>query len=118
MSTQTLPTQLVASRDNVIARPRRDVSLRQRLVETLIEWRRRINSRRELAQLSEARPEGYRLSGARRGRKEQAVLARANRGLEKQKATASGRSWSIYSATPHPAPSWQLSLCGPWCRCA
>jgi uncharacterized protein YjiS (DUF1127 family) len=53
MSTQTLATQLVASRDNVIAGPRRDSSLRRRFVETLIEWRRRINSRRELALLSE-----------------------------------------------------------------
>ena len=53
MSTQTLSTQPVASRDNVFTAPQSGLSLRQGFVETVIEWRRRSKSRRELAMLSQ-----------------------------------------------------------------
>jgi uncharacterized protein YjiS (DUF1127 family) len=49
-----MTTQSVSSHENVFVKPRLATSLRRRFIETLIEWRRRMNSRRELACLSHA----------------------------------------------------------------
>jgi uncharacterized protein YjiS (DUF1127 family) len=51
----------VSSYDNVYFQPRQEPSLRRRIIETLLEWQRRIKSRRELAYLSdiELRDIGY-----------------------------------------------------------
>jgi uncharacterized protein YjiS (DUF1127 family) len=48
-----MSTQSVSSSENVRAEPRSTAALPQRLIATLIEWRRRMNSRGELATLSE-----------------------------------------------------------------
>jgi uncharacterized protein YjiS (DUF1127 family) len=48
-----MTTQAVSSRDSVYFRPRRELSLRRRFIETILEWNRRISSRRELAYLTE-----------------------------------------------------------------
>ncbi len=53
MATQSVPSQSVSLRENVFIEPRRVGSLRHRIIETLLEWRRRIRSRQELARLSE-----------------------------------------------------------------
>jgi uncharacterized protein YjiS (DUF1127 family) len=52
MTTQSVSSREVSSRENVFAKPRLAISLRARLLETLTEWRRRIRSRRELATMS------------------------------------------------------------------
>ncbi len=49
----TTQSQSVSSRENIIVGPSRGGSLGRRLIDTFLEWRRRINSRRELALLSE-----------------------------------------------------------------
>jgi uncharacterized protein YjiS (DUF1127 family) len=46
-------TQSFSSRDNVLGRPQLVSGLRERIVTTLREWRRRVHSRHELSQLSE-----------------------------------------------------------------
>jgi uncharacterized protein YjiS (DUF1127 family) len=48
-----MSTQSVSSPENVLAEPRSAAAPRKRLIATLIEWRRRMNSRGELAALSE-----------------------------------------------------------------
>jgi uncharacterized protein YjiS (DUF1127 family) len=48
-----MTTQSVSSRDNALFRPRHEPSLRRRFIDTILEWTRRINSRRELAYLTE-----------------------------------------------------------------
>ncbi len=53
MSTQLFTSQSGAFRENVVTEPRHAGSLGQRLIATLREWRRRGQSRRELAMLSE-----------------------------------------------------------------
>lgn len=52
MSTQ-LSTQSVSPRANVFAKSRHDGSLGRRIIDMVLEWRRRMRSRQELAQLSE-----------------------------------------------------------------
>jgi uncharacterized protein YjiS (DUF1127 family) len=56
-----MTTQSVSSHDNVFFRPRHESSLRRRFTETMLEWKRRIKSRHELACLSdiELRDIGY-----------------------------------------------------------
>ena len=49
----TTQSQSVSSRENIIVRPPHSGSLGRRLIDTLLEWRRRMSSRRELARLSE-----------------------------------------------------------------
>jgi len=53
MATQSVVSHEVSSQENVFAGAQPALSLRQRFIETLIEWRRRMSSRRELACLSE-----------------------------------------------------------------
>ena len=48
-----MTTQSVSSRENVLVKPQPVASLGWRVFETLIEWRRRMNSRCELASLSQ-----------------------------------------------------------------
>jgi uncharacterized protein YjiS (DUF1127 family) len=56
-----MTTHSVSSHDNVFFRPRHELSLRRRFIETFLEWQRRLKSRRELAYLSdiELRDIGY-----------------------------------------------------------
>ncbi|MFY9693431.1 MAG: hypothetical protein WAK35_06780 [Xanthobacteraceae bacterium] len=53
MSTQLFSSRSAALRENVIIEPRHIGSLGRRIIETLREWRRRAQSRQELAMLSE-----------------------------------------------------------------
>lgn len=53
MSTQLFTSHSAALRENVLIEPRQVGSLGRRLIETLREWRRRMQSRHELAMLSE-----------------------------------------------------------------
>lgn len=53
MSTQVFTSHSATLRDNVLVEPRHVSSLARRLTETLREWRRRLQSRHELATLSE-----------------------------------------------------------------
>ncbi len=53
MSTQLFTSQSAAFRENVIIKPGHVGSLLRSLIETLREWRRRAQSRQELAMLSE-----------------------------------------------------------------
>ena len=53
VTTQSLPSQSVSLRENIFLEPRRIGSLRRLAIETLLEWRRRTRSRKELALLSE-----------------------------------------------------------------
>jgi uncharacterized protein YjiS (DUF1127 family) len=53
MSTQSVTSRSPVLRENVLLEPRQIGSLVGRLIETLREWRRRTQSRRELAMLSE-----------------------------------------------------------------
>jgi uncharacterized protein YjiS (DUF1127 family) len=53
MTTHSVSSREGSLCENVFAKPKLAVSLRQRLIETLGEWRRRIESRRELAVLSD-----------------------------------------------------------------
>jgi uncharacterized protein YjiS (DUF1127 family) len=53
MSTQLFTSQSAVLRENVVIKPRHVGSRGRRLIETLREWRRRGQSRRELAMLSE-----------------------------------------------------------------
>jgi uncharacterized protein YjiS (DUF1127 family) len=53
MSTQSVTSRSAILRDNVLIEPRHVGSLGRRLIETLREWRRRDQSRHELAMLSE-----------------------------------------------------------------
>jgi uncharacterized protein YjiS (DUF1127 family) len=53
MSTQVFTSHSATLRDNVLIEPRHVGSLVRRLIETLHEWRRRIQSRNELAMLSQ-----------------------------------------------------------------
>ena len=48
-----MTTQSASTRENVFVEPRRFGSSWRRIIETLWEWRRRIQSRHELATLSE-----------------------------------------------------------------
>jgi uncharacterized protein YjiS (DUF1127 family) len=49
----TTQSQSVSSRETIVVGPPRGGSLGRRLIDTFLEWHRRINSRRELALLSE-----------------------------------------------------------------
>ncbi len=49
----TVTTQSVSSRENIFIKPQRIGALRDRLIETLWEWRRRVSSRHELARLTD-----------------------------------------------------------------
>jgi uncharacterized protein YjiS (DUF1127 family) len=53
VTTQSVSSQSGLLRENVFLEPRRVGSLRRRIIETLLEWRRRTRSRKELALLSE-----------------------------------------------------------------
>jgi uncharacterized protein YjiS (DUF1127 family) len=53
VATQSVPSQSVLLRENVLVEPRRVGSLRRQIIETLLEWRRRMRSRQELALLSQ-----------------------------------------------------------------
>lgn len=53
MSTQLFTSHLAALRENVVIEPRAAGSLGRRVIEIIREWRRRAQSRRELAMLSE-----------------------------------------------------------------
>ena len=47
-----MTTQSVSSRENIFIKPQRIGALRDRLIETLWEWRQRVSSRHELARLT------------------------------------------------------------------
>ena len=49
----TTQSQSVSSRENIIVGSPHSGSLGRQLIDTLLEWRRRMSSRRELALLSE-----------------------------------------------------------------
>lgn len=53
MSTQAFTPHSAALRENVLIEPHRVGAFLHRVLETLREWRRRAQSRRELAMLSE-----------------------------------------------------------------
>ena len=53
MTTQSLTSRSVSLRENAFVTPRSVGSGRRRIVATLLEWRRRMRSRQELALLSE-----------------------------------------------------------------
>jgi uncharacterized protein YjiS (DUF1127 family) len=53
MATQSVSSHEILPHENAFAGPQPAPSLRQRIIATLIEWRRRMNSRNELAFLSE-----------------------------------------------------------------
>lgn len=53
MSTQFFTPHSAALRENILLDPRRAGSVLHRLMETFREWRRRVESRHELAMLSE-----------------------------------------------------------------
>ncbi len=53
VTTQSVSSQSVSLRENVLVEPRQVGSLRHRIIETLLEWRRRMRSRQELALLSQ-----------------------------------------------------------------
>jgi uncharacterized protein YjiS (DUF1127 family) len=48
-----MTTQSVSSHDNVFFRARHESSPRRRFIEEILEWKRRLKSRHELARLSE-----------------------------------------------------------------
>ncbi len=53
MSTQSAMSRSAVLRENVLIEPQPSGSVARRLIETLREWRRRMQSRHELAMLSE-----------------------------------------------------------------
>lgn len=53
MTTQLVSAQEISPRENVLSKPQSAGRLHLRLIAMLVEWRRRIRSRRELACLSD-----------------------------------------------------------------